>query len=386
MDTTRDILYRAFLLNDSNIRASIEAGAGIGKGIDGCVVDSADFSDVDIVQFRSKKSLQDGMDAGDVFLGARRLRMAGTLYGSTRALLYDAYWDLRRVLNPVLAQRESPADKGYLPLYFSMPTNRTVDYVTGAIDMRVLAMPFSHQMVWQRDQQGGDDSNALAIPWQATFLLKDPSLMSDVPKDYTFSTTTNVTGVTATAATDLINKTSHGLVAGDSIVFDAKTNGAGLTIGTQYWVIASGLTTNAFKVSTVAGGSAVDITTDGTSMSYVKTVSSSGNLVNRGTYLAPLNALWVVGPQAGTITVQLGGAVNFVITVPASTGNRTIRYKGFDKIITFEEASIETLRMGSIPLTMVHPNIPDGTSAYTVTFTGVTVQNGSHMWFWEEYA
>lgn len=386
MDTTRDILYRAFLLNDASIRDNIDPGTGIGKGITGSIVDSWDFSDVDVVQFTEKKSLQDGMDAGDVFFGARRLRLAGTLYGKTRALLTDQYWELRRVLNPVLAQRESPADKGYLPLYFSVPTNRTVDYVTGAIDLRVLALPRTSQVIWQRDQQGGSDADALAIPWQATFLMKDPTIYSDVPVDVTFGTSALVTGVTATAATNLVNKTSHGLVAGDSVVFHAKTNGAGITLGVQYWVIASGLTSNEFKVSTSAGGSEVDITSDGTSMTYVKTLTNSGNLVNRGTYISPLNALWVVGPEGGTITVQAGGAINFVITVPASAGNRTVRYKGFDKIVSFEEASIETLRMGSIPLTMVHPMVPEGSSAYTVTFTGVSVVTGSHMWFWEAFA
>jgi hypothetical protein len=305
MDTTRDILYRAFLLNDSNIRENIDADTGIGKGITGSVVDSWDFSDVDVVQNLQKKSLRDGQDAGDVFLGQRRLRIAGTLYGKTRALLFDNYWELRRVLNPVLAQRESPADKGYLPLYYSVPTNRIVDYPLGTIDMRLLAMPRAQQLIWQRDQQGGEDHNSLAIPWQATFVCKDPSIMADVPLDYDLS----------------------------------------------------------------AGGTV------------------AGNFANRGTYIAPLNMLIVVGAAAGTIAVSAGGAENFIITVPASTGNRTIRYKGDDGIVTFEEpGQIEGLRMGSIPLTMVHPTIPAGISAYSVTFTGVSVQAGSHMWFWETYA
>jgi hypothetical protein len=304
LDTTRNILYRGFLLIDALIRDNIDAGPGSGKGITGCVVDSWDFSDIDVVQFMEKKSLQDGMDAGDVFLGGRRLRMAGTLYGKSRGLLTDGFWELRRVLNPILAQRESPADKGYLPLYFSVPTNRQAESPTGDIDLHIRAMPRSSQVVWQRDQQGGEDSEALAIPWQATFVMKDPTVYSATTVDYDLS----------------------------------------------------------------AGGSV------------------AGNFVNRGNYISALNMLVVVGPQAGTIAVQGGGGVNFTITVPASTGNRTIRYKGFDKIITFEESSIETLQMGSIPLTMVHPMVPEGTSAYTVTFTGVTVVAGSHMWFWEAYA
>jgi hypothetical protein len=72
---------------------------------------------------------------------------------------------------------------------------------------------------------------------------------------------------TFTAATsDLITSTSaHGLVAGDRIrVSSATTLPAGLSAATNYFVIASGLTTTAFKVSATLGGSAVDITDTGT--------------------------------------------------------------------------------------------------------------------------
>lgn len=72
---------------------------------------------------------------------------------------------------------------------------------------------------------------------------------------------------TFTAATsDLITSTSaHGLVEGDRIrVSSAGTLPAGLSAATNYFVIASGLTTTAFKVSATSGGSAVDITDTGT--------------------------------------------------------------------------------------------------------------------------
>ena len=67
----------------------------------------------------------------------------------------------------------------------------------------------------------------------------------------------------AVAATDLITTTGHGLVADVPIVFPTST-ATGLTApSTVYYVIASGLTANAFKVSTTKGGSAVDVTADG---------------------------------------------------------------------------------------------------------------------------
>jgi hypothetical protein len=187
MDLTRDIIYRDFKLNDASIADSIVGGNGVGAGVAGCVVDSADMSDVDVVQFLEKRSQQDGMDAGDVFLGARRLRMAGTIYGKTRALLFDAAQALKSALSPTLAQRESPADRGYLPLYFTVPTNRIEDYPDQVINQRVLVLPRAIRVVFDRDRIGGDDDDSLALEWQANFLMRDPRVMSETPWDHEFA-------------------------------------------------------------------------------------------------------------------------------------------------------------------------------------------------------
>jgi hypothetical protein len=80
---------------------------------------------------------------------------------------------------------------------------------------------------------------------------------------------------TAAASTDLITSSSHGLVANDLIRFTTVV--AGLSTATNYYVIASGLTTNAFKVSATEGGSAVNITADGS----VVVIKQTSELTNR---------------------------------------------------------------------------------------------------------
>lgn len=69
---------------------------------------------------------------------------------------------------------------------------------------------------------------------------------------------------------DLITtQTAHGLVA-DQRVWALAAPGMGLATGltenTLYYVLASGLTSTAFKVSTSSGGSAVDITAGGAAL------------------------------------------------------------------------------------------------------------------------
>lgn len=65
---------------------------------------------------------------------------------------------------------------------------------------------------------------------------------------------------------DLITCPAHGLAQDDRVVFEALEGlslPTGLTEGTRYWVIATGLTTDAFKVSATQGGAAVDVTASG---------------------------------------------------------------------------------------------------------------------------
>ena len=388
MDTTRDIIFRNFKLNDASVASQIDAGDGLGKGITGCVIDDFDPDDVDVVQFSEKRAEADGMDVGTPFLGGRRIRLSGTVYGTTRALCYDNLWQLRAVMSPVLASREIPGDKGYLPMYFAVPTN-DLNYA-GAIAMRALVMPKAFRAPINRDQQGGDDGDGLAIPWTALMLMRDPLFEGETPQDIYFTDTVITSGGTAAATGNLITKTAHGLTTDDRIYFTTLTGGTGLSLNTSYYVISSGLTVDDFKVSTTQGGGAVDITADYASVAFAKFQTITGNFLNRGTYNSPLNMLFAVGAQAGTITVTTAGS-NFTIAIPASTGQRLIRFKR-DKIITAEESGVETLRRSWLTFqqSTTWPLIPAGTSPYTVTINGCVLDpgatDGSHMWFWEQYA
>lgn len=77
--------------------------------------------------------------------------------------------------------------------------------------------------------------------------------------------------------TDVISYTAHGLSAGDSVAYNngGGASATGLTSGTTYFVIASGLTANAFKVSATSGGTAVDISGTGNNAQYFEKVAST---------------------------------------------------------------------------------------------------------------
>jgi hypothetical protein len=74
---------------------------------------------------------------------------------------------------------------------------------------------------------------------------------------------------TADTADLITTQSAHGLVT-DQRVFVLAAPGAviptGLSENTAYFVLASGLTSTAFKLSTTSGGSAVDVTAGGSSL------------------------------------------------------------------------------------------------------------------------
>ncbi len=88
---------------------------------------------------------------------------------------------------------------------------------------------------------------------------------------------------TCLASTDVFSAVAHGFSAADPVQFypdDGSAGGlpAGVVAGTQYYVIASGLTADAFKVSLAYGGSTIAVTADTAGTFKVR---KSDKLLNR---------------------------------------------------------------------------------------------------------
>lgn len=130
--------------------------------------------------------------------------------------------------------------------------------------------------------------------------------------------------ITANATTDTITFASHGLASNDVVSATNILGGgifAGLVDGKQYWVIASGLTANDFKLSATKGGTPVDIT---------GTVFTGQLLFSRGR----------VYTDSATVdgTIQLSSAAAGRLTVDAA--GLPLSYAGG----VFDSSTGETLR------------------------------------------
>lgn len=187
MDTTLPGVYRGFALNDA-------AQSGPAAPISGCEVNQVRWGGAPGVGYTEKRAQADGNDSADVLLGPRRIQLVGTLYGLTRADLYDRMQALRAAFTPTLAYAESPETRGYLPFSFSEPTENTADFPTGVkamfINVRPEAQP-TFDII--RKQVAGKESRGLAIPWSVALLAEDPTRFLDAITSHTLATQSNIT-------------------------------------------------------------------------------------------------------------------------------------------------------------------------------------------------
>ena len=123
-----------------------------------------------------------------------------------------------------------------------------------------------------------------------------------ITTSYTIGQASLISGATVTIATPgVVTLTGHGFIADSQVFF--QTTGAlptGLLVDTGYWVIATGLTANAFQLSLTQGGAAIN--TSGTqspthSCGKLKNATSAGTITTATgvTVTIPTNATWFVG-------------------------------------------------------------------------------------------
>lgn len=183
MDLTRPVAYRGLNLNDATFANAPTLGIAL---------ESVGWPGVQGVGYTEKRSQADGFDASDVYLGLRRLLVHGTVYGRSRAELFDKVQQLREACSPTAAFTDEPGSYGYLPLTYDEPTLEVADFTNGFKPLQVFVRPVQTpalQIV--RDSIGGVPDRGGAIAFDIGFEAKDPRIYVRP------EATTNLTGTTA---------------------------------------------------------------------------------------------------------------------------------------------------------------------------------------------
>ena len=152
----------------------------------------------------------------------------------------------------------------------------------------------------------------------------------------TFRATQNrqtLTSISIATGTPTFLCSCHGFSAGDKVVFTGGTTvPCGLTINAVYYVIATGLTTDAFQVSATSGGASISVSGDALGTFYVaEPLDLSGYTVDAD--IKGLTDLVQVATFTPTLTDEDNGEFTLTLTPTTTAGISAGRY-GYDVSLT----------------------------------------------------
>lgn len=142
-----------------------------------------------------------------------------------------------------------------------------------------------------------------------------------------------LSGIAIAGGVPTFTASCHGLIADDKVVFTGGTEiPCGLALNTVYYVIATGLTSTEFKVSSTSGGSSIAVTGTATGTFYVaKPLDLTGYTVDAD--IKGLIDLAQVATFVTTITTAADGAFALALTPATTVAIETGRY-GYDISLT----------------------------------------------------
>lgn len=162
-----------------------------GSAMDGFVVERANFSDVDAIGYLEKKALADGLDANDIFLGARRLDIDVSVYGSTRASFFDRADEFLAAFHPTLAYANETAVLGFRAFKFRQPTTDTASWSQGSIPMQMNLRPVAPPTYSiERDSSGGEITKGMGRLFKVSLIARDPRKYAQETVDITQNSST----------------------------------------------------------------------------------------------------------------------------------------------------------------------------------------------------
>jgi hypothetical protein len=175
VDLRLPVTYRTFNFTDAVFGPSHTP-------IRGCDLTRVVYGDVAGEGYREKRALDDGYDAGNVWLGFRPIELSGALYGDTIEDLWDRMQALRRALTPTLAYADAPGDHGFLPLAFSQHTADTTKWPTKVMSLMMLARPQAQpHFIVEQKRLAGPSEYGFTIEWTAQMWCRDPRIYAQTP-------------------------------------------------------------------------------------------------------------------------------------------------------------------------------------------------------------
>jgi hypothetical protein len=157
-------LREAVTLGGVNLNTLVQtAGTSIFVG---SRVDFMEVSPPEVVQYTEKLPLEDGLDYGPLYKGGRTVTIRGVTFAATRGEAFDALSLIEAVATPV------SAGYGIIALVFKVITGSAGTASSKTIQVR----PNGISTPALRDMFGGDNVDAIGIPWAITAVALNPAI------------------------------------------------------------------------------------------------------------------------------------------------------------------------------------------------------------------
>lgn len=189
MDFTKSISFVSLNLNSVTVSPT-------GAPLSGYTVDKFEAEPPPPVAYLEKRSLVDGLDAGDVYLGGRNFSMVVTAYGTSPG----DFWDKAQALifactptnlyNPTITA--GPQQHGFFPLTFFQPTAKVSQWPTSAypngIPMAYYVRPTGPAFRLERHKDAALSGEGLSKSFEVRLVARDPRKIHTTRQTVTITT------------------------------------------------------------------------------------------------------------------------------------------------------------------------------------------------------
>jgi hypothetical protein len=165
MDLSAPITYNGLTARPATVSPT-------GAPMRGISFNRVDPSSIRTDAYYDDRANDDGVDAQDILLRERMLRIDGAVYATSKGHLWDELQDVLAAFHPVIAYNVS--DDGFLPLAFRQPTIDTATWTAGYIPLQFYARPVRPVSYSLTKVRTADVGKGLSIPFSIDMIAKDP--------------------------------------------------------------------------------------------------------------------------------------------------------------------------------------------------------------------
>src|SRR3990167_6719829 len=156
----------------------------------GTIIERIEPTDIETAFYLDKRALDEGVDAGDIYLAQRAFIIHASVYGTSEGQAWDRYDDLVTAFAPRLMYNADSANLGFLAFQFTRPSISS-DFPSGISMQAYLRSTRPPIVQVSRRKQGGYTGSGTQIPVIIQMVARDPRFYNQTATSVSISPATS---------------------------------------------------------------------------------------------------------------------------------------------------------------------------------------------------